>query len=170
MRSSRKTCSFSSTITDSQYFEDEDGVDRVKHLRAHGHGDPPLRRLQRKNDVCVSAYLVGAIYIKPPNRSSRCQPVSGPFANMLMFLLPTLACGLTLSHAGRRAHDRHFAPTHILRATSQNITVDCQSRTSVVINGSDPGPTIQLREGEEHWIRVYNNILDRNLTIHWHGL
>lgn len=93
-----------------------------------------------------------------------------PFANMLLFLLPTLACGLTLSHADRRAYDRHFAPNHILRATSQNITVDCQSRTFVVINGSGPVPKIRLREGEVHWIRVYNNVLDQNFTIHWHGL
>jgi L-ascorbate oxidase len=94
---------------------------------------------------------------------------------MLPFLslLPLLACGLhgDLSSAARHVHDRHFTPHHILRATSENLTIDRHTRpSSVVVNGTDPGPTIRLREGETRWIRVYNDILDQNLMIHWHGL
>jgi L-ascorbate oxidase len=67
-------------------------------------------------------------------------------------------------------HDDSFRPDYILRATAQNITIDCESRYSVVINGTSPGPTIYLTEGRTTWIRVYNDILDQNLTVHWHGL
>lgn len=94
---------------------------------------------------------------------------------MLLFLslLPVLAFGLHggLSSTARHVHDRHFKPHHILRATSENLTIDCHTRpSSIVVNGTDPGPTIRLREGETHWVRVYNDILDQNLTVHWHGL
>lgn len=67
-------------------------------------------------------------------------------------------------------HDESFSPNHILRANVKNITIDCSQRLSVVINGSLPGPALRLRESETHWIRVYNDIADQNLTIHWHGL
>ncbi|KAF2157040.1 multicopper oxidase [Myriangium duriaei CBS 260.36] len=44
------------------------------------------------------------------------------------------------------------------------------TRDSVLINGTSPGPMIHLTEGRRSWIRVYNNLSDRNFTIHWHGL
>jgi FtsP/CotA-like multicopper oxidase with cupredoxin domain len=67
-------------------------------------------------------------------------------------------------------HDATFQPDIILHATAQNISIDCQSRYSVIINGSSPGPTLYLKEGLRTWIRVYNDIKDDNLTVHWHGL
>jgi hypothetical protein len=62
-------------------------------------------------------------------------------------------------------HDDSFHPDYILRATAQNISVACQSRYSVVINGSSPGPAIYMEEGKTMWVRVYNNMPDQNLTV-----
>jgi L-ascorbate oxidase len=67
-------------------------------------------------------------------------------------------------------HDSSFQPDYILRASAQNISINCESRYSVIINGSSPGPTLRLVEGKTTWIRVYNDIPDQNLTVHWHGL
>ncbi|KAJ4292068.1 hypothetical protein N0V90_009967 [Kalmusia sp. IMI 367209] len=67
-------------------------------------------------------------------------------------------------------HDASWSPHTVLYATAANITIDCQSRYSVLLNGSSPGPTLYLKEGETTWIRVYNHIPDHNLTVHWHGL
>lgn len=89
--------------------------------------------------------------------------LSGP----LWPILSLLVAGIV---AKSSKHDETFRPDYILRATAQNITIDCQSRYSVVLNGTSPGPPIYLREGWTTWIRVYNDIKDQNLTVHWHGL
>jgi len=67
-------------------------------------------------------------------------------------------------------HDDFFTPDQVLRVTAQNISINCESRYSVVINGTSPGPPLHLVEGKPQWIRVYNDILDQNVTVHWHGL
>ena len=74
---------------------------------------------------------------------------------------------LTRSHV----HDTSFYPDYTLRATAQNISVACQSRYSVIINGTSPGPLIYMQEGQTTWIRVYNDMPDQNLTIvsAWYG-
>ncbi|CAJ2509494.1 Uu.00g145200.m01.CDS01 [Anthostomella pinea] len=67
-------------------------------------------------------------------------------------------------------HDGTWQPEYVLVATSQDITVDCQQRYSVVFNGTSPGPPLYLKEGETTWVRVFNEMTDLNLTVHWHGL
>jgi L-ascorbate oxidase len=62
-------------------------------------------------------------------------------------------------------HDKTWQPTYVLEATAQNITVACKTRYSTVFNGSFPGPTLYLKEGETTWVRVYNNIEDANITV-----
>ncbi|KAF2092143.1 multicopper oxidase [Saccharata proteae CBS 121410] len=63
-----------------------------------------------------------------------------------------------------------FVPDHVLRMTYENISIGCQSRMSVVVNGTTPGPEIRLLAGKTSWIRVYNDMDNYNLTTHWHGL
>ena len=53
----------------------------------------------------------------------------------------------------------------MLIGTAQNITANCESRYSVVFNGTSPGPVLQLEEGKTTWVRVYNEIPDKNLTV-----
>ena len=83
-----------------------------------------------------------------------------PLIYLLLFsILPFL------SNARLVRHSLSFSPTHILRATAQNISIDCESRYSVVLNGTSPGPTIHLLENQTSWIRVYNDMTDLNLTV-----
>lgn len=67
-------------------------------------------------------------------------------------------------------HDSSFVPDEILRITEQNITIGCESRLSVLINGTSPGPELRLKAGKTSWIRVYNDMDHWNTTVHWHGL
>ncbi|KAJ5377501.1 uncharacterized protein N7496_004910 [Penicillium cataractarum] len=85
----------------------------------------------------------------------------------------SLALLLSLATAigGSVVHDDDsFQPDHILRVTAQNYTEACNTRYSVLVNGTSPGPELRLKEGQVSWIRVYNDMKDDNTTIHWHGL
>ncbi|KAK4497632.1 hypothetical protein PRZ48_010285 [Zasmidium cellare] len=73
-------------------------------------------------------------------------------------------------YGGPQWHDQSFHPDYILRITYQNISQGCQSRTSVVVNGTSPGPELRIPAGRTSWIRVYNDMEQDNTTIHWHGL
>lgn len=69
-----------------------------------------------------------------------------------------LALGLFLARALANSshHDETFTPDYVLRVTAQNISVDCTSRYSVIVNGSSPGPPLYFKEGVTTWVRVYN--------------
>lgn len=64
-----------------------------------------------------------------------------------------------------RSHDASFVPDHVLRLTYENVSVGCQSRASVLINGTTPGPELRLAPGKTSWIRVYNDMTEYNATI-----
>lgn len=84
-------------------------------------------------------------------------------------LLVAVAClGLLqpgLAYRQGVTHDGSWEPEYVLVATSQNITVNCHSRKSVVFNGTSPGPAIHMVEGHTTWVRVYNQIENDNLTV-----
>lgn len=72
-------------------------------------------------------------------------------------------------------HDESFIPDAVLRVTAENISQSClPAKTTVLVNGTSPGPEIRLMEGKTYWIRVYNDMPDANLTmvgsIHWVSL
>lgn len=71
----------------------------------------------------------------------------------------------TLGDAKFFKHDGSFTPDYVLVATAQNISINCHSHYSVVLNGTSPGPPLYMQEGRTTWVRVYNNIPDQNLTI-----
>ncbi|GAD97655.1 laccase, putative [Paecilomyces variotii No. 5] len=83
----------------------------------------------------------------------------------LLFLL-----GFAAARPNTAVSHESFYPEHVLRVTAQNYSLACQDRYSVVINGSVPGPELRIPEGKVSWIRVYNDMSDSNLTMHWHGL
>jgi hypothetical protein len=64
-----------------------------------------------------------------------------------------------------QCHDSSFVPDHVLRLTYEDISIGCQTRSSVVVNGTLPGPAIHLKPGKTSWIRVYNDMSDNNATI-----
>ena len=81
------------------------------------------------------------------------------FISLILLLLPSLCL------AAVSTHDSSFIPDQILRVTAQNVTMNCESRYSVVVNGTVPGPEVRITEGKVSWIRVYNDMTDHNLTI-----
>lgn len=64
-----------------------------------------------------------------------------------------------------QAHDSNWEPDYVLEATATNITINCHSRYSVIVNGTSPGPTLYLKEGQTTWVRVWNRIPDQNFTL-----
>lgn len=62
-------------------------------------------------------------------------------------------------------HGDDFVPDYVLNVTYQDVSVACQSRPSVVVNGSSPGPALRIPAGKTTWIRVYNSMSDYNLTM-----
>lgn len=78
----------------------------------------------------------------------------------LSWLYPAVALAASLV-----THDGAFVPDHIMHVTAQNISQACDTRYSVVVNGTAPGPEIRLRAGQPAWIRVYNDMEDANLTM-----
>lgn len=85
-------------------------------------------------------------------------------ATQLLFRITFFSLCLP-SLAGFHLHDASFQPDYILVATAQNVLNNCESRYSVILNGTSPGPTLHMREGHTTWVRVYNNIEDQNLTV-----
>ncbi|EMC95519.1 hypothetical protein BAUCODRAFT_122835 [Baudoinia panamericana UAMH 10762] len=51
------------------------------------------------------------------------------------------------------AHNATFLPDHILHLTYENVSIGCQFRPSVLINGTPPAPGLRLRPGRTSWIR-----------------
>lgn len=63
-------------------------------------------------------------------------------------------------------HDETFVPDAILRVTAENKTTSClPSKSTVLVNGTSPGPELRIVEGRTYWIRVYNDMSDKNLTM-----
>ncbi|KAI2606758.1 putative multicopper oxidase [Hypoxylon sp. NC1633] len=67
-------------------------------------------------------------------------------------------------------HNDSWQPEYVLHATFEDVTMNCEQRESVVFNGTTPGPSLFMKEGETTWVRVYNDMSDLNFTVHWHGL
>ncbi|KFY69356.1 hypothetical protein V496_00291 [Pseudogymnoascus sp. VKM F-4515 (FW-2607)] len=92
------------------------------------------------------------------------------FFEKLLPFIPALTAGL-IGVASAVTHDKNFVPDAILRVTEEERKQSCvPSKEILVVNGTSPGPTLRFTEGKTVWIRVYNDIPNQNLTMHWHGL
>lgn len=76
-------------------------------------------------------------------------------------LLPLLAQAIAKS----KVHDETFVPDYVLDASLEDIKINCKSRPSVLFNGTYPGPALYLKEEQTTWIRVYNRMTDKNVTV-----
>ncbi|KAH8885403.1 hypothetical protein GQ53DRAFT_828813 [Thozetella sp. PMI_491] len=83
----------------------------------------------------------------------------------LIHIFQLLVGSLAATARATDVHNGTFTPDHVLRVTSATIPVACESRLSVVVNGTSPGPAIRLTPGVATWIRVYNDMTDKNLTM-----
>ncbi|KAI1127009.1 L-ascorbate oxidase [Nemania abortiva] len=89
---------------------------------------------------------------------------------LLLLVLSPIRLLQTCLAASAAVHDDSWQPEYALYATEEDITVNCENRRSVVFNGTFPGPTLYMKEGQTTWVRVYNHLPATNLTVHWHGL
>ncbi|KAL8487005.1 hypothetical protein ACS0TY_023632 [Phlomoides rotata] len=80
---------------------------------------------------------------------------------ILIFTLFLLLCGFVPSHAMVHRHRFVVQDTPYSRL--------CSNKTILTVNGTSPGPTIYVREGDTLAIDVINNATE-NITIHWHGV
>lgn len=63
-------------------------------------------------------------------------------------------------------HGPSFSPDYSLRVTEQPLTQSCITKDRVIlVNGTSPGPGLRLTEGNIYWIRVFNDMDDKNLTM-----
>eukprot|EP00256_Glycine_max_P057951 XP_014625868.1 laccase-4 isoform X3 [Glycine max] len=60
---------------------------------------------------------------------------------------------------------RHYKFNVVLK----NTTRLCSSKPIVTVNGKFPGPTLYAREDDTVLVKV-NNLVNHNVTIHWHGV
>ncbi|EKD16466.1 hypothetical protein MBM_04935 [Drepanopeziza brunnea f. sp. 'multigermtubi' MB_m1] len=89
----------------------------------------------------------------------------------LFALFALLVSFFSIASAKTVVHDETFIPDAILRVTEADTTQAClAAKPIVLVNGTSPGPALTLRAGEVYWIRVYNDMHNQNLTMHWHGL
>ncbi|KAF9638704.1 putative l-ascorbate oxidase protein [Lasiodiplodia theobromae] len=91
---------------------------------------------------------------------------------MLRSILPSLllAAAAWAKEPSLQVHDDTFIPDAVLRVTEGPTSIGCIQRDSVVVNGTVPGPQLSFVSGSVVWIRVYNDMPNENLTMHWHGL
>ncbi|KAK7844296.1 laccase-17 [Quercus suber] len=79
------------------------------------------------------------------------------FSLITVCLIPelTLAAGIT----------RHYK----FDIKLQNVTRLCHTKSIIAVNGQFPGPRIVAREGDHLLIKVVNHV-QKNISIHWHGI
>lgn len=82
-----------------------------------------------------------------------------------------LASYLSLTAAKTTCHNETFIPDAILRITEGNLAQSCYpSKATVLVNGTSPGPALTIKQGYTYWIRVYNDMPIKNLTMVNHSL
>jgi L-ascorbate oxidase len=84
------------------------------------------------------------------------------FPSFLLLLLAFVGLG----SATTKHHDESFVPDAVLRVTEQVIVQSClPAKATVLINGTSPGPELRIKGGQTYWIRVYNDMTDKNCTM-----
>jgi hypothetical protein len=83
-------------------------------------------------------------------------------STLVSFVFPAVSTNSTI-HV---LHDSSFSPDFVLRVAEQPFTQSCITKSDVIlINGTFPGPEIRLIEGNIYWIRVFNDMNNKNLTM-----
>ncbi|KAI7987011.1 Laccase-1 [Camellia lanceoleosa] len=67
------------------------------------------------------------------------------------------------SHSSSNTKQFHF------NVEWKKVTRLCNTKPILTVNGEYPGPTIAVNEGDNVEIKVTNSV-DRNTTLHWHGI
>ncbi|KAH7439374.1 hypothetical protein KP509_04G058300 [Ceratopteris richardii] len=84
---------------------------------------------------------------------------------ILIFHIGTTASGgadITSTQSTIRYFDFHVKYTNFSRL--------CHTKRMVTMNDEFPGPIIEVDEGDRVLVNVTNDMPDKNITIHWHGI
>ncbi|KAM7526422.1 hypothetical protein LguiA_016324 [Lonicera macranthoides] len=81
----------------------------------------------------------------------------------LVFLLASIIALLALSVVSAEVVEHTFSVKNL------TVTRLCRQQVITAVNGSLPGPTIRVKEGDTLVVHVLN-MSPYNLTIHWHGV
>ncbi|KAH7439375.1 hypothetical protein KP509_04G058400 [Ceratopteris richardii] len=84
---------------------------------------------------------------------------------ILIFHIGTTASGgadITSTQSTIRYFDFHVKYTNFSRL--------CHTKRMVTVNDEFPGPIIEVDEGDRVLVNVTNDMPDKNITIHWHGI
>lgn len=85
---------------------------------------------------------------------------------LLQLLLTFAICHTILIVAvNHHIHDSSFHPDAVLTVARKNISIGGMYRYTTLVNDSLPGPPIRIPENQVFWIRVYNDMIDSNLTM-----
>lgn len=77
-----------------------------------------------------------------------------------------LSFGSSLVAATTKVHDQTFVPDISLRVSEKTVQQACiPERPIVVINGTSPGPVLRIGTERTYWVRVYNDMKDKNTTM-----
>lgn len=77
----------------------------------------------------------------------------------------------SVNQISRRSPEDIVTRYETLVVSEADLTVGCtQKRSSIVINGTSPGPVLRFNSYERIIINVTNQLIDQNVTMHWHGL
>ncbi|KAF6161001.1 hypothetical protein GIB67_007642 [Kingdonia uniflora] len=79
----------------------------------------------------------------------------------------SFACYISQCHYRNRQYPNFIS----FQSQVENLTVRklCDEQVIVAVNGSMPGPTLRLSEGDTLIVHVHNHS-PYNMTIHWHGV
>jgi len=61
-------------------------------------------------------------------------------------------------------------PLQLVVGRTPTIVAGRRTESAITINGSLPGPTLRMREGQNVEIHVRNELPDQSTSIHWHGI
>ncbi|GMQ11468.1 hypothetical protein CsSME_00054101 [Camellia sinensis var. sinensis] len=87
--------------------------------------------------------------------------MGGSYALLMVGLL--VLVGVLPSHSSSNTKQFHF------NVEWKKVTRLCNTKPILTVNGEYPGPTIAVNEGDNVDIKVTNSV-DRNTTLHWHGI
>lgn len=88
------------------------------------------------------------------------------FFKHALFAICVLFLALVVADPRCVTHNETFVPDAVLRVSTSNISQSCYpSKSTVLVNGTSPGPELRIKEGITYWIRVYNDMTDKNLTM-----
>lgn len=114
--------------------------------------------------------------VAAPRRQARCEDSLLPPSHAAMDMGKPDYGGGAVPRGLRRSLDAltgpRGVPSRVLTITAAMGTLEVGgvTRPAMTFNGTTPGPTLRVRQGELVEVRLRNQDIRRGVTIHWHGV